>query len=53
MAVENCLIFNWNSSQATTGISFCKTPTKDDEYRTNWRNNTVGVINCDRMMKAI
>ena len=28
-------------------------PTKDDEYSTNWRNNTVVVITRDTVMKAI
>ena len=53
MPGENCLIFNWHSSRAAPWISIFRAPTKDDEYSTNWRNNTVAVITRDRAMKAI
>ena len=44
---ESCLIFNWHSSRAASGISFFRVPTKDDEYSINWRKNIVAVIICD------
>ena len=44
---ENCLIFNWHSSGAAPGISFFAVTTKDNEYCTNWRNNTAAVITRD------
>ena len=44
---ESCLIFNWHSSRAASGISFFRVPTKDDEYSINWRNNIAVVIACD------
>ena len=47
MSGESCLIFNWHSSRAASGISFFRAPTKDDEYKINWRNNIVAVITCD------
>ena len=47
MSDESCLIINWNSSRAASGISFFRVPKKDDEYRINWRNNIVAVITCD------
>ena len=47
MPGENCLTFNWYSSRAAPGISFFRVPTKDDEYRINWRNNIAAVITCD------
>ena len=47
MSGENCLIFNWHSSRAASGISFFRVPTKDEEYSINWRNNIVVVITCD------
>ena len=46
MSGENCLIFNWHSSRAASGISFFRAPTKDDEYNINWRNNIVAVTTC-------
>ena len=53
MSGENSLIFNWHSSRAVPGISFFGEPVKDNEYRINWRNNTVAVITRDTVMKAI
>ena len=50
MPGENSSIFNCHSSSATLGISFFRVPTKDDKYITNWRNNIVAVISCDRMI---
>ena len=47
MSGESCLIFNWHSSRAASGISFFRVPTKDDEYSINWRKNIVAVITCD------
>ena len=47
MSGESCLIFNWHSYRAASGISFFRAPTKDDEYNINWRNNIVAVITCD------
>ena len=47
MSGESCLIFNWHSSRAASGISFFRVPTMDDEYNRNWRNNIVVVITCD------
>ena len=41
---ENCLISNWHSSRAATGISFFRVLREDDEYSINWRNNIVAVI---------
>ena len=56
MSGESCLIFNWHSSRTASGISFFRVPTKDEEYRINWRNNIVAVITIlaipDTMMKA-
>ena len=53
MPGENCLIFNWYSSRAASGISFFRVPTKDDKYSINWRNNIVAVIARDTVMKTI
>ena len=53
MSGENCLIFNWHSSRAATGISFFRVQTKDDEYSINWRKNIVAVITRDTVMKGI
>ena len=53
MSGENCLIFNWHSFRAAPGISFFGVPANDGEYCTNWRSNTVAVITCDTVMKAI
>ena len=53
MSGESCLIYNWHSSRAASGISFFRAPTKDDEYNINWRNNIVAVITRDTAMKAI
>ena len=50
---ENCLIFNWNISSAARGVLLFRTPTKGEEYSTNWRNNIIAVISRDRVMKAI
>ena len=47
MSGESCLIFNWHSSRAASGISFVRAPTKDDEHNINWRNNIVAVITSD------
>ena len=53
MSAESCLLFNWHSSRAASGISFfIRVPTKDDKYSINWRNNIVAVIACDTVMKA-
>ena len=54
MSGENCLVFNWHSSRAASGISFfIRVPKKDDEYNINWGNNIVAVITCDTVMKTI
>ena len=53
MSGENCLTFNWHSSMAAPGISFCGVPAKNNKYCTNWRNNIVVVITRDTVMKAI
>ena len=53
MSGENCLIFNWHSSRAATGISFFRVQTKDDEYSINWRKNIVAVTTRDTVMKGI
>ena len=47
MSGENCLGFNWHVSRAVPGISFFRSPTKDDEYSINWRNDIVAVITRD------
>ena len=47
MSGESSLIFNWHSYRATSGISFFRVPTKDDEYIINWRSNIVAVITSD------
>ena len=47
MSDESCLIFNWHSSRAASGISFFRAPTKDDKYNITWRNNIAAVITCD------
>ena len=50
MPGETCSVFNCHSSRAAPEISFFRVPTKDDEYSTNWRNNIVAVITCDRVI---
>ena len=50
MLRKDCLIFDYHSSRATPGISFFRVPTKDDDYSTNWRNNTVAVFPGDRLI---
>ena len=50
---ENCLFSNWHSYRAAPGISFFRAPKKDDEYSTNWKNNIIAVITCNKVMKAI
>ena len=47
MSDESCLIFNWHSCGAASGISFFRVPIKDDEYCINWRSNIAAVITCD------
>ena len=53
MPGEHCLIFNWQSSRAASGISFFSVTTKDDEYGTNWRKNIVAVFHSLSMIVKI
>ena len=41
---ENCLNFNWKSSRAAPRISYFRVPTKNEEYRIDWRINIVAVL---------
>ena len=50
MPGKNCSIFNSHSFREAPGIAFFRIPTKDYDYSTNWRNNLVAVITCDRVI---
>ena len=41
-ACENVLVSNRHSSRAAPGISFFRTPAKDDKYRANWLFLVIG-----------
>ena len=49
MSGENCSILNCRTSRAALGVSFFRIPKKNDDYITNWKENIVTFIACDKV----
>ena len=51
MVGSDCSIYGCsNSTNKTKGLGIFRIPTKDDEYRKNWRNALLQIITKDRVV---